>query len=251
MLGAYEISKRIDGDTDPFKLPTGTSRHISEVKIGNAVLGYRAVRRRLRGSKWNHALGRMYDIERLIRARHGNFVPRTDDAEIYAEAIAAVFFVEFSEVEYVQMTMGWCLRWYPWASRHYIEEIIYERARIDFRPIAQDALGHMLNLKDAERTRLGIRTIGACDVTAAQRKRRQKKKKREADRLSKCASRRANGVRPRAEYLATALTRTRPWEYFGCSRRTWEKRGKPRPGEDAALTPVAMTTKPATKMIVC
>lgn len=34
---------------------------------------------------------------------------------------------------------------------------------------------------------------------------------------------------PRAEYLANALTRTKPWEALGMSRATWYRKGKPTP----------------------
>ena len=32
---------------------------------------------------------------------------------------------------------------------------------------------------------------------------------------------------PREEYLANALTRTKPWEALGMSRATWYRKGKP------------------------
>lgn len=232
MLEAYNF---VDGSPQltPDELPPGCyQRRVREVTLGNAILGYRTDVTRLRRGKWNHALGRTREIERLIRARHGDAVPETDDASIYAEAIAAIYYVEFSEDDYVKLTSGWCRRWYPWADQHYVEAIVYERTKVRFRSISQDALGHMLKLTDEERTRLNIRTIGACDVTAVQRRKRQKQKKRDADRLAKQKARRAAGVRPRAEYLATSLTRSKPWEFFGCSRRTWELRGKPPPATE-------------------
>ena len=34
---------------------------------------------------------------------------------------------------------------------------------------------------------------------------------------------------PRAEYLANALTRSKPWEAVGMSRATWYRHGKPEP----------------------
>lgn len=36
----------------------------------------------------------------------------------------------------------------------------------------------------------------------------------------------------RADYLAeNTISRDKPWEYFGISRRTWYRRGKPMPSE--------------------
>jgi DNA-binding transcriptional MocR family regulator len=34
---------------------------------------------------------------------------------------------------------------------------------------------------------------------------------------------------PREEYLANALTRSKPWEKMGMSRATWYRKGKPEP----------------------
>lgn len=33
--------------------------------------------------------------------------------------------------------------------------------------------------------------------------------------------------RPRAEYLANSLSRSKPWEALGMSRATWYRQGKP------------------------
>lgn len=35
--------------------------------------------------------------------------------------------------------------------------------------------------------------------------------------------------RPRAEYLAQSLSRSKPWEALGVSRATWYRQGKPSP----------------------
>jgi hypothetical protein len=34
---------------------------------------------------------------------------------------------------------------------------------------------------------------------------------------------------PREQYLASALTRAKPWEAMGMSRATWYRKGKPEP----------------------
>lgn len=34
---------------------------------------------------------------------------------------------------------------------------------------------------------------------------------------------------PREQYLANALTQSKPWETLGMSRATWYRRGKPNP----------------------
>jgi hypothetical protein len=85
------------------------------------------------------------------------------------------------------------------------------------RPIFNaDKLGQYLRLSDATRARTGIRTIGAHDVSKRQRTLRRKQRARERqDRL-----RRRRGARPRSQ----SLSRTKPWEAQGISRRTWERR---------------------------
>ena len=36
-------------------------------------------------------------------------------------------------------------------------------------------------------------------------------------------------AQPREQYEAESLSRTKPWEKLGMSRRTWYRRGKPMP----------------------
>src|SRR5262249_13253202 len=78
-----------------------------------------------------------------------------------------------------------------------------------------------LHVSDAERTALKIWTIGAYDVPKAERIKRRKEKRRLADK----ARRQARGGKSRE----LSASRTRPWEGFGISRSTWERRGKPLP----------------------
>jgi hypothetical protein len=76
-------------------------------------------------------------------------------------------------------------------------------------------LGQYLRLSDEVRTLLGIRTIGAFDVSTRQRKARRKRKDRERhERL-----RRERGAKPQSKSQA----RTRPWEAGGISESTWRR----------------------------
>lgn len=43
-------------------------------------------------------------------------------------------------------------------------------------------------------------------------------------------------AQPRAEFLAQALTHTKPWEVLGMSRATWYRRGKPAVPDRATAT---------------
>ncbi|NEK34099.1 hypothetical protein [Rhizobium leguminosarum] len=208
--------------------PEGLARDVTAIKIGDCLLGYKAVQRRTRASRWNHFRGRMREIEKMIRHRHGDIVPEADDALIYVEVIAGLALVEFKE-EFVEVVLGWAARWLPWAGKADIEDVIYERTKVRFSDLSADALGHALHLSYAERSALDIRTIGAFDVPKRKRAKLQKEKRRQRDRSRKEEQRRAAGALSRADYLANSFSQARPWEAFGISRRTWERRGKPMP----------------------
>jgi hypothetical protein len=85
---------------------------------------------------------------------------------------------------------------------------------------AADRLAWFLGVTYPQRQRLGITTIGSTDINkrtrAALRKRRR--------RLYHEHRRRSRGVRPRADYEANSLSRAKPWEAEGMSRRTWYRR---------------------------
>jgi hypothetical protein len=90
------------------------------------------------------------------------------------------------------------------------------RASTCGRPLYKaDDLGEYLRLFDAERTKWGIKTIGACDVSRRERilRRKRQRREREAER------RHRHGARPRSR----SLSRTKPWQTKGISRRTWER----------------------------
>ena len=95
---------------------------------------------------------------------------------------------------------------------------IVEEARIIPRPRTPDGWARALRLKYELRQLIGIQTIGAIDVNKRQRAKLRKLKRRERDRQR----RQQRGARPRVQ----SLSRTRPWEAEGISRRTWERRRK-------------------------
>jgi len=87
-----------------------------------------------------------------------------------------------------------------------------------------DAVANLLRVTMAERLALGLRTIGACDVTPAERRRIMKEKKMRQDRERQSAKRNSEGRKSRSEYEKNSLSQQRPWEAEGISRRTWERR---------------------------
>lgn len=211
---------------------SGTRRERKEVLIGNCLFGYHTVRKYRRNSKWSHFKGRTAEIEKLIRHRHGPIIPETDDAFIYLEVISNLTFVEYGQ-GHVEVALGWAARWMPWAIKRDVEDVIYERTKVRYRPLSADALGRALHVSYEERCLLDLRTIGSFDVTKRQRTKIQKVQRRDRDRHRKMVKRRSAGAVTRAEYLARSLSQTKPWEAFGVCRKTWEKRGQPTPVDRA------------------
>jgi hypothetical protein len=87
-----------------------------------------------------------------------------------------------------------------------------------------DTLAQRLGVTYPTRQRLKLTQIGAIDVPQAERKRLKKERDRERCRLRRQRHRRDQGVPTREEYLATCLSRTKPWQAEGVSRATWYRK---------------------------
>jgi hypothetical protein len=115
--------------------------------------------------------------------------------------------------------------------------------RIAVKPLKfeADTLGRAVNLIDIERTALRLWTIGAVDVTKAERLARRRQRDKEAA----ARRRRAAKKMTRPEYLAShTLSRTKPWVAEGISRRTWERR-RQRDASPSSVFPIVISTADA------
>ena len=83
-------------------------------------------------------------------------------------------------------------------------------------------LGQRLRFENEERERLGAWQVRPHDYSDEDMAALAKAKKR----LREETRRRKSGAVSRAEYLAKSLSRLKPWETEGVSRRTWERRRK-------------------------
>ena len=111
----------------------------------------------------------------------------------------------------------------PWANAEKVLEEIYTYPR----KWKSERLGQLLNFTGEEWRRLRIR-IAPVDMSKEER-RYYSGVLSEGKRLKK---RRSKGMKTRVEYLkANSLSRDKPWEAEGISRRTWERRRK----RDASL----------------
>ena len=109
----------------------------------------------------------------------------------------------------------WGRMWAPWMERRRSGG---EPLRAAQRPLRwkADSLGKLLRLTDADRQRLRIKTIGACDVTKAER-----------DELRRARWNAKRRRQTREGYLAAnTASRSEPWKAEGISRRTWYRRRK-------------------------
>jgi hypothetical protein len=162
---------------------------------------------------------RCAQLNRLWTDRYGAVLPDDDagraDARIMAHHLAGVSGDQRSRVT------SWLSVWAPWMPEN---ELALLLEAVIAKPLRwrADKLAARLNLREADRARLGITTIGAVDMTKAEREAARKARKGQAKR----ERRRKQGAKPRAEYLAAAAERTKPWAAEGVSRRTWYRRNR-------------------------
>lgn len=163
---------------------------------------------------------RVNDLRKLFTARYGELFPNDDagrdDAHVMVHHLGAL------SGDPRKRITPWLREHCPWTSLAEAEKLLVEAITRPQRWRA-DKLAWRLGLNEADRTALGITTIGAIDLSRADRIKRRKAKHR---RLA-IARRRAKGAKPRAQYLATSISRTRPWLQLGMSRAKWYRMGKP------------------------
>lgn len=179
--------------------------------------------------RFSRAAHHLREVENILYDRRG-----CDDAELYlghaVNEAAACFRVKALERQLrpdeikIADTLGvWCELWAP-AFRTEAKRIASRAVRGCWNLSKPDALGVKLRLSDADRTRLVIRTIGSYDVDSAARSKRRADKKRQRDKRRSAEKRASLGATPRAQWLASRLSRTKPWEPLGITRRTYERR---------------------------
>jgi hypothetical protein len=186
---------------------------------------YDTARRERQRNPVSMAALRVGDLKRLFTARYGREMPDDDagrdDALVMAHHLARQHHPE-------RRISAWLSLSTPWMSQNEVQALTN---KVIAKPIRwrADTLGKRLNLTEAERQRLRITTIGAVGVDKAGRLDRRRERARQRDEQR----RRAAGAKTRAEYEANSISKTRPWEALGMSRRTWYRLGKPTRGTSA------------------
>ena len=155
---------------------------------------------------------RVAEIRRVYKDRYGETLPDDDagreDARILAHHLAQLR-DPHRKVTSTLDTLA------PWMRPDEVEAVLAKPFRY-----GADKLAQRLNLTEADRRRLKVKTIGAVDMTREERKAASKRRKRAAEEQK----RRKQGVKPRAAYLAESTERAKPWEAEGISRATWYRR---------------------------
>jgi len=195
----------------------------AQILFGDVIWREKPARKRDRRVDWQFSLEmlRLREIEVVIRHRHINGIPDpagcddVDTCHAYLRAVAITPGVQDLE--------SWARVWAPWADPSVIETIGAQRFKRK-RMVGADAVAKMLFVTLAERTALGLKTIGACDLASEDRQKLAKNSKRTRDRDRQEKKRRSQGRIPRASYEATSLSSLKPWVAEGISRRTWERR---------------------------
>jgi hypothetical protein len=188
-----------------------------------------AANRRKRRHTYDVRVGQISQLTRLIRYRHGRGLD-TDDADAYLVPIAKRQYLKLRLRKPVADAGPVCDLLQTWAENHApqlperVLRAAAEHAFLNPRLESAETLGRTVRLTYAERTLLKINSIGSHDVSKADRARLAKERRRARDRDRKAAKRLAQDMTPRNVYLAESLSRTRPWEAEGISRRTWERR---------------------------
>jgi hypothetical protein len=164
------------------------------------------------------------NIKCLLRHRYGPTLP-DDDAgrEDLFELLSSVSLRAKASAKVMRNVIQ---TWAPWMTEAEVMETIQ---RIDLTPprlryrTAED-LGKKFNVTHLERVRLRLWLIAPIDVSQAELEHWRHTRRRQTDKVRKERKRREAGVRTRQAYLATSVSRQKPWEAEGISRATWYRR---------------------------
>ncbi len=223
------------------------------VMFGNVIIA--EVHRPETDWKFSLSLLRLREIEWVITSRHGRIIPDpfgTDDVDLclaYARA------VEASKTP--QDLVEWSRRWMPWAPAAEMDRIVLQEGW-RAKPVGADQVAGMICVSFAERQALGLRTIGACDVSKAERSAAAAEAKREKDRRRQAEKRRAEGRVDRQTYLENSLSAQKPWEALGISRAKYYRQKDRETGvspvtvdntnRDGLVSPAETVEEPARKV---
>jgi hypothetical protein len=161
--------------------------------------------------------GRLGHVRRLLRHRYGPVLPDDDAGYEDLRILLHVKANACKPENRVRMLLNEIETSAPRMSSVKARGIAEEIAAKPLK-VTSDWLGKQLNVDADTRDRLRIWQIGAVDLDAAGRKERRRQRDRERKRAQR-------GRQPRADWLEEhSVSRTKPWEAMGISRRTYYRR---------------------------
>jgi hypothetical protein len=159
---------------------------------------------------------RLKDLNRLIAHRHGGdaatYTLPDDDA---GREYLYILISHYANVDPNAPRRIIKLR-APWMNADEAERVI-DMAFNYQRRWRSSTLGRELNYSEAEWHALKLRTVGPTGMTPEERR-------RISDTARKERARRRKGAKTRAHYEGASVSRQKPWENEGISRRTWYRR---------------------------
>jgi hypothetical protein len=207
-----------DGTSDGAREEYSSDYTITPVKIGTVIVGeFRARKRR----KFNVPLAvlRISSIVKLINGRYGGPCD-TDDGETYYDAALPSLIERANYQGRAVGSRAWAEQFTPrlldehppeWFAAAEDEAMRFPRA------LSADDIAKLLKVTADEVKRFDLRTFGAIDRPAKQRKDERKA----ADRAYQKRKRHEQGATPREQ----SLTARKPWSAIGISRSAFYKRG--------------------------
>jgi hypothetical protein len=158
---------------------------------------------------------RVGNLRKLLRDRYGHTLPDDDAGRAdLRELLLPISLAPHSAIKMPKVIEVWA-PWMPAAEGADLIDEINQMPPRSRKPTAR-LLGKRLNVTNAQRERLKLWTIAACDMSPAQalawRKAKAKARMRQI--------RQSRGAKPQA----TSINRTEPWIAAGISRRTWYRR---------------------------
>jgi hypothetical protein len=157
---------------------------------------------------------RMAELYRVFNHRYGG-APLPDD-DSGRDDLRVAFQTLSTSGKAAERMAGVARTWAPWMPADELTSLIAD-AVANPRRFKADTIAARLGITMEIRTLLNLRTIGATDVTAEQRK----EDRREAARLAKEHERRAAGKLTVAQIRARCAAKPRPWRDAGIDRSTW------------------------------
>jgi hypothetical protein len=162
---------------------------------------------------------RLGNLRKLFRHRYGPILPDDDAGRAELRELLLPISVSANADRKMPKTIE---LWAPWMGQQEALALIDDINRTPIWQRKPDGkmLGDRLRATNAQRERLKLWTIAACDMSEEEARKWRKAKERERRRQL----RQLRGGKSRAEYEAQSKSKTKPWLALGISRRTWERR---------------------------